>query len=336
MAARGEQLNKSRNPDPSVHCLGIVIPTYNRVDALITCLGHLERQTMSDFEVIVVDDGSTDATARTVAQFQLQTSLRLRYVHQPNSGPARARNLGISLLRAPICLMIGDDIFASPDLVATHLLLHQRRPELHVAGLGLTLWSETGQKVSKFMRWLDTGGLQFAYGDLLNGIHPDWKHFYTSNLSAKTELLKRYPFNTTFPHAAAEDMELGYRLQSQHGLELVFMPSAVAYHLHPTSFRAACRRMLKVGPSSRLLHELWPELRTANPRKSRELFYRILLKNFWLIPPLIFVSDLLTQMWCPNPLMQITLRALYFRGYAALPVLGRNPDFKHQSSSPLS
>lgn len=311
IALNMNSVTKARVP---VRPIGIVIPTYNRAEALITCLRHLEQQTMTDFEVVLVDDGSTDTTPQCIEQFQQQTSLQLRYVRQPNSGPARARNRGISMLNAPICLLLGDDIFASSDFVATHLLLHQQRPEHYIAGLGLTKWSETAQNVTKFMRWLDTSGVQFAYGDLLNGILPDWRHFYTSNLSIKTELLRRFPFNATFPYAAMEDMELGYRIQAQHGLEVMFIPKAVAYHLHPTSFRGACKRMLKVGASSQLMYELWPELRPTAPTKVRQYFYGILLRNPRLIQSLTYIADILTHVWCPNPFMRVVLKAHYLAG----------------------
>jgi glycosyltransferase involved in cell wall biosynthesis len=312
--AIAQELNSAADASSTAYSIGVVIPTYNRADALITCLSHLERQTIHEFEVVIVDDGSADGTSERIAQFQRGTTLRLRYVRQPNSGPARARNLGISMLRTPICLIMGDDILASPDFVATHLRLHQRRPEIQVAGLGLTRWSETGQSVTKFMRWLDASGMQFSYGDLSSGVKPDWRHFYTSNLSVKTELLRRYPFDEAFPYAACEDMELGYRLQSQHGLELVFIEDAIAYHLHPTSFRAACQRMVKVGLAQQILFRLWPELRPPRPTGFRKLFYEVLLKNRWLIPALILVSDGLTRVWCPNRLMKITLNAHYMMG----------------------
>ena len=300
-----------------MHAIGVVIPTYNRADALLVCLQHLERQTITDFEVIVVDDGSTDSTPQQIEQFLRKTSLNLRYARQGNAGPARARNLAISMLTAPICLMIGDDIFASSNFVETHLKLHQQRPELQVAGLGLTRWSETGQKVTKFMRWLDASGNQFAYGDLLDGISPDWNHFYTSNLSAKTELLRQYPFDESFPHAAMEDMELGYRIRRQRGLELVFMPAAVAYHLHPTDFRRACRRMLTIGPAARHMHELWPASKPEPPGRLRQWVFGALLRHRWLIKSLVHLSDMLVRIWCPNPFMKLALKVYYLIGYSA-------------------
>jgi glycosyltransferase involved in cell wall biosynthesis len=287
--------------------IGVIIPTYNRSNALITCLEHLERQTFSNFEVVVVDDGSTDETLTLLAEFQRRTCLHFRYLSQKNGGPARARNAAIASLKAPICLMIGDDIFASPRLVETHLQLHQSKPALEVAGLGLTSWSESGQTVTRFMRWLDESGMQFAYHDLLRGTHPDWKHFYTSNLSLKTDLLRAFPFDENFVKAATEDIELGFRIEMRRGLELVFLPAAIAYHLHPTSFRQACKRMIGVGSSTRLFHDIWPIQKPPTKNKLSLMIRDALFGSPWLLPPLTFIADHLTQVWCPNPLMRFVL-----------------------------
>lgn len=293
----------------------IVVPTYNRAHALGICLEHLERQTWSDFEVIVVDDGSTDSTSEQVEQYLSKGALRLRYFRQENSGPARARNFAISMTQSPLCLIIGDDIFASPDFVKTHLLLHQENPDLYVAGLGLTRWSESSQTVTPFMRWLDEGGTQFSYHDLFAGVVPDWKHFYTSNISLKTTVLRENPFHEGFSKAAVEDLELGYRLEVQHGLKIVFLPQALADHLHPTTFRQACKRMYSVGASMRIFHQLWPEHQPASYRSFRRAVRDMLCRNRWMLSPVTLLADLLTRLWCPNPLMRRVLDYHFAIGY---------------------
>lgn len=295
--------------------IGVIIPTYNRAGALLSCLKHLERQTWTDFEVIVVDDGSTDSTPELLEEYLTRGNLHLRYIRQDNSGPARARNVAISILKSPICLMIGDDIFASPTLVSTHLELHRRRPEVQVAGLGLTCWSDSGQTVTKFMRWLEDG-IQFAYKDLLLGVPPDRNHFYTSNLSLKTKLLQENAFNESFTRASMEDMELAYRLEMQYGLDLVFIPDALAHHLHPTSFRQACKRMTNVGVATRQFHAMWPNA-APPPRKSpvRRFLRKFSLGTPWLLPFITPIADILTRVWCPNPLMRYVLMSYFCAGY---------------------
>jgi glycosyltransferase involved in cell wall biosynthesis len=310
----------------STHPIGIIIPTYNRSNVLLSCLKHLERQTWSDFEVIVVDDGSTDSTPRVFEEYQRQSPLTLRYIRQENSGPARARNVAIAALQSPICLMIGDDIFASPALVSKHLQLHQQKPALQIAALGLTQWSNSGQTVTKFMRWLDESGIQFSYNDLLGGVLPNWKHFYTSNLSLKTKLLRENPFDESFTKAAVEDLELGYRLEQQRGLEVVFMPDAFAHHLHPTSFRQACRRMFNVGLSTRHFYDIWPGSLpvkcSLHPRTIRDFMQ----KHQWSLSPIITLVGILTSVWCPNPLMRKMLHVYFVLGYRSAGLLGQEID----------
>lgn len=315
----------------SQYPIGVIIPTYNRSEVLLSCLRHLERQTMTDFEVVVVDDGSTDFTPKLLEEYQRRTPLHLRCIRQDNSGPASARNVAISVLQAPICLMIGDDIFASPDLVSKHLELHRKRPVMHVAALGFTRWSNSGQTVTAFMHWLDESGVQFAYNDLLRGVAPNWKHFYTSNLSLKTRFLRENPFNESFPKAAVEDLELGYRLEQQRALEVVFIHDAIADHLHPTSFLQACRRTYNIGSSMRLFHELWPD--SAPPGRNsplrRGLRY-FMVRTPWLLPPLTTLADIVTRAWCPNPLMSAALKYHGVLGYQS----SASPDQK--SSAILS
>jgi glycosyltransferase involved in cell wall biosynthesis len=295
----------------SIKPLGIVIPTCNRSDALLECLAHLENQTYKDFEVVVIDDGSTDSTPKVMESYIARTQLSIRHSRQDNGGPAKARNRAISMLQAPVCLMIGDDIFASPNLVERHMTCHKEQPELEVAVLGLTQWSISGQTITPFMRWLGESPLQFAYKDLLAGVEPNWHHFYSSNLSVKTELLRKFPFREVFPYAAMEDCELGYRIQKQFGLKIKFLPQAVAYHLHPTTFRQLCERLVRVGYSTRLFHELWPEQRLPPPTG----LPRTIARYPFLTKLLVAAADLLTHASCPNRLMEVAFACKYQIGY---------------------
>jgi GT2 family glycosyltransferase len=295
--------------------LAVVVPTYNRCDALKQCMEHLEKQVRKDFEVVIVDDGSTDFTEAWARDYLKRTPLSLRYFRQVNSGPARARNFAISVIEAPVTLMIGDDIFPTPQFTALHMQLHEQSPGPSVAGLGLTVWAEEGQKVTPFMRWLDTHGMQFNYGELLSGTRPSWRHFYTSNLSLKTSLLRRFPFDESFPYAAMEDIEAACRIEAEHGLEMIFLPDAVASHLHPMSFRAACRRMEKVGESTAHFDELWPGKlpRTANPLGIR---LGNILKHVPRAMLLVErVADQSIKIACPNRLTNFVLSYYFARGY---------------------
>ncbi len=296
--------------------VGVVLPTYNRAPVLLRCLRYLERQSWMDFEVVVVDDGSTDDTCARVEAFAKQTSLALRYLCQSNSGPARARNRAIAELRSPVCIMIGDDTFPQPAFVEKHLALHRRCPEPTVVGLGYTCWSEQEQTVTSFMRWLDRDGMQFAYGDLRRGVPPTWKHFYTSNLSLKTGQLRRFPFDESFRKAAMEDIELGYRMHARGGIKVCFLPDAIAEHLHPTDVSQACRRMVTVGAAAYRLGQLWPELRPATGGSAAKIRARsFLLRRRWLFPLLQWAATVTTRFRCPNVVLLKALALHSSLGY---------------------
>jgi glycosyltransferase involved in cell wall biosynthesis len=228
----------------------VIIPTYNRENILKECLTALFRQTYpsSGFEIIVIDDGSTDGTESVVKKIIANSPVKLRYLKQENRGPAAARNAGIKNAQGGIVLFIGDDIIATETLIEEHMKWHESYAENNAAILGFVTWSPD-IKITPFMIWLENGGPQFCYHNLKHGCNVPWSNFWTCNISLKKEFLLEYGiFDEDFPYAAYEDIELGYRLYKK-GLRLLFNKSAMAYHYHYTSLDDACKRMLKVSRS---------------------------------------------------------------------------------------
>lgn len=296
-----------QNPAPPA-TVGIMICTFNRLASLKQCLKHLEAQTCRDFEVLVMVDGSTDGTVEELQRYRHTANFPLRYVVEPNGGLAHARNQALKHIRSPVCLMIGDDIFTTPTFVATHLAFHRANPQRQSASVGYTRWSETGQVVTPFMRWLDRDGVQFAYGALLAGVQPTWQHFYSCNLSVKTALLRDNPSCEGFKAYGLEDIELGYRLFREEGLEVSFLRQAVADHLHPATFLGTCNRALRVGEAAYIFGQLWPEHRYHTPKGRLKRWLLPLLSEPRAILPLLrWTTNLVTKFWCPNPLLKPVL-----------------------------
>ena len=107
--------------------ISTIIPTRNRADLLPLALDALRKQSLckSRFEVIIVDDGSTDNTQSVLKAFE---DLPLRVFRQNQAGIAAAKNLGIFASRSPILLFLDDDDVADQDLLAAHLITHRRYP----------------------------------------------------------------------------------------------------------------------------------------------------------------------------------------------------------------
>ena len=233
--------------------LSVIISTCNREDILKKCLNALFEQTYpkSSYEIIVVDDGSTDGTENIVKEIIRKSPVKLRYFRQKNKGPAAARNIGIRNAKGKMILIIGDDIVSTPDLLKEHSIWHERYPDDNVAVLGYVTWSPEIE-ITPFMHWLENGGPQFSYYKLQNGYEVSWGNFWTCNISLKRQfLVDNGLFDEDFPYAAYEDSELGYRLYKK-GLKLLFNKSGIAYHYHYISLDDACQRMIKVGESANI------------------------------------------------------------------------------------
>src|SRR4030042_1621138 len=115
----------------------VIIPTYNRKEKLEKCLKALFRQTYprSRYEIIVVDDGSSDGTQEMVKRKEKRSPVPLHFIRQENSGPARARNVGIRESQGDLLLITGDDILAERTLLEEHWRFHWKYPEEEAAVL---------------------------------------------------------------------------------------------------------------------------------------------------------------------------------------------------------
>ena len=233
----------------------VVIPTYNRLDMLGRVLDGLETQAGAPpFEVIVINDGSTDDTDRVMSRRK-----GITFRTQPNGGPGRARNHGVTLAQGKIVVFIGDDTVPEPRFLSEHARVHQEAgDDAMVACLGYTGWPAS-ERVTAFMDYINDYGLQFGYKLIRDGEVVPFNFFYTSNISIDRRVLAEHPFDTTFPSAAWEDIELAYRLDAQ-GLKIRYNARAVTRHYHPMSVDSFARRQYTVGKSGAIFYQKHPEL----------------------------------------------------------------------------
>lgn len=233
----------------------VVIPTYNRLDMLVRVLDALNAQIDAPpFEVIVINDGSPDETDRVISQ---RGGITFRT--QPNGGPGRARNHGVSLATGKFVVFIGDDTVPEPRFLAEHARVHREsNDDALTAALGYTGWPR-GERVTAFMDYINDYGLQFGYKLIKDGETVPFNFFYTSNISISREVLAAHPFDTTFPSAAWEDIELAFRLDKL-GLKIRYNARAVTRHYHPMNVDSFARRQYTVGKSGAIFYQKHPEL----------------------------------------------------------------------------
>jgi glycosyltransferase involved in cell wall biosynthesis len=236
----------------------VVIPTYRRCDTLLGVLDALAAQTDApSFEVIVIDDGSGDATPERLAAYRPRYPFR--FLSQENAGPAGARNRGVREAAARLVLFLGDDTLPEPGLLAAHAAAHAEQRPHPFAVLGYTTWPR-GARVSPFLHHINEYGLQFGYRLIADPDDVPFNFFYTSNVSLPRDLmLAAGLFDTSFPHAAWEDIELAYRLM-RRGMRMLYRPAAVARHHHAITFASFRRRQEKAGEAAAIFYAKHPEL----------------------------------------------------------------------------
>jgi glycosyltransferase involved in cell wall biosynthesis len=238
--------------------VSVVIPTWNRMDALPEVLLALEGQEGAPpFEVVIVDDGSTDGTGPWLARRRFLIPVRV--LTQPNRGPAAARNAGVAAARGDLVAFLGDDTVPHKGWLAAHRAAHRDRGDGgELAVLGYTGWHPR-LRVTPFLRHINEHGAQFGYGLITENEDVPFNFFYTSNISLRRRRLCDEPFDLGFPYAAWEDTELSYRLAKTR-LRLVYEPHARTFHNHPTDLARFMARQEKAGYSAVVFHRLHPEL----------------------------------------------------------------------------
>ncbi len=247
----------------STPLISVVIPTFNRRQALQLVLDGYEQQQPTDlsFELVVVDDGSTDDSQELLASVRPER-YRLRVLRQSNAGPAAARNLALPEVEGDLVLFTGDDIEPHTRLLAEHVAGHEQDSDSGKAILGLTRWPE-GVRLTATMRHVDgVGAQQFSYHYFVDGQEYDFRHFYTSNVSLRRRMLELEPegFCTDFPAAAFEDAEFAYRL-SMHGLRIRYRAAAVAFHHHRYQVDGFFGRQRRCGEMAAQLYDKHPALK---------------------------------------------------------------------------
>jgi GT2 family glycosyltransferase/glycosyltransferase involved in cell wall biosynthesis len=253
-AADGLRTTRHRErPDISV-----IIPTYNRCAALASCLAALEQQSLAKerFEVIVVDDGSTDGTEQLCQG--LSMSFPLVYLRQPNAGAGAARKLGSEVARGKYLLLFNDDTLAAPELLAEHLRAQHECAPKKCAVLGDFRYpTEAGKRA--LTSFLATRPFLFPQVNMQPGFYRESWYFIASNLSVRRAgVLEAGSFDPRF--RVAEDTELGARLE-QKGYRIRYHPKALAWHDHLIfTIADLIKRARAYAPADLLLFKKHPRL----------------------------------------------------------------------------
>jgi len=248
--------------------LTVQLCTHNRAHLLGRVLEALFAQDYdpSRYEIVLVNDGSTDETRDLIERLRPQAPCRFEVIHQQNAGLAKGRNAGIARARGEIILFIDDDILATPVLVREHLAMHVEHPRAIVRGAVLNV--ETFDELPP----------------------PIWtpknysgNYFWTSNVSVPMALLGEVGvFNESFSEYGWEDLELGLRLRHA-GVPSLFARRAVVYHHKPRPTAKSipgivrqAKAQARTAVQFRALHPHWRVALATGQTKAHALLHRAL------------------------------------------------------------
>jgi len=169
----------------------VFIPTYNRAGLLLRALSSIEVQTFRDFEVVIVDDGSTDDTAAVVARWKARVEFPVTYVRQSNQGKHAAHNKGLELAKGELFFNLDSDDRLLPDTLERIRRHWKSIPESErgrfagVEGLVESMDGKRRLTVPYPHNPLDAGFLDVRYRLRIGG---DKKH------AIRTDVARRYPY----------------------------------------------------------------------------------------------------------------------------------------------
>ncbi|MCZ7602517.1 MAG: glycosyltransferase [Melioribacteraceae bacterium] len=228
------------------YIFSVIVPTYNRSNEINELLNSLVNQTLDDslFEVIIVDDGSTDNTDKVVNNVIDNSSINLRFLKQDHKGPGEARNLGMKEANGEYLLFIDSDCIADENwLTAYKIALEEKK--LKPAGFGgpdkvLPTFSPVQKAIDYSMTsFITTGGIR---GHSKKGISKYYPRSF--NMGVRKDVYEKIGGMGKLRHG--QDIEFSHRILST-GESVIKVDNAVVYHKRRMSIKKFFRQVFNWG-----------------------------------------------------------------------------------------
>jgi GT2 family glycosyltransferase len=202
-----------------VNLVTILIPTFNRRTLLKRALNSVYKQTYTEFEVIVVDDGSTDGTEKMIRDLFPM----VKYLSQSNSGVSSARNKGIASAKGKWLAFLDSDDEWLPQKLSKQMSLLKSKPDYKICHTE-EQWVRNGVKVNQMKKHKKTGGWIFLQCLPLCAMSPSSIIIHHSIFSELGN------FDTSLP--ACEDYDMWLRITAKHPVLFIEEPQIIKYGGH--------------------------------------------------------------------------------------------------------
>ncbi len=209
-----------RNP-----AISVILPVLNGEKYLAEAIRSLLNQSFADFELIVINDGSTDGTEKIIKSFN---DPRLIYLDNgKNLGLAPSYNAGIDRARGRYIARMDADDVSLPERFAKQLSFLERKPHIDIVGSAIIIINEQGKRVAVHTR--PENHLEIKFSSLFS------TPMYHPTVMGRTEIFKSHHFNETFSNS--EDYELWSRLLFETNIKFANISEPLLkYRVFPQSF----------------------------------------------------------------------------------------------------
>lgn len=267
----------------------IIIPVYNRPDEVDELLNSLTQQTVRDFEVIVVEDGSSVTCEHVVKRYEQQ--LNIQYFNKPNSGPGQTRNYGAERSSGEYLLILDSDCILPPGYLAAIEEELKRQPADAFGGPDRAHDSFTStQKAINYAMtsFFTTGGIR--------GGKKKMDKFYprSFNMGLKADVYRALGGFSKMRFG--EDIDLSIRI-FKGGYSCRLFPEAWVWHKRRTDLKKFFKQVYNSGIARINLYKKYPES----------------LKVVHLLPAVFtlgVVFVLLSSLICPYALLLLAMFAI--------------------------
>ncbi|MGL5892696.1 MAG: glycosyltransferase family 2 protein [Bacteroidia bacterium] len=239
--------------------LTIVIPSRNRAAKLSASLAALEKQSVTGFRVVVVDDGSDAEHREHYKKIVAASALSIQLIHQQNKGIAGATNTGIAAAEKGLIILMDDDILPAETHIEQHLKRHSEYPGAVICGTAETAPQPNSGKLNEYKIYMEESWSRNAFGNRtgLIRLSPECFTVSAANMSFESETYSKLgAFDETLRDC--QDFEFGLRAL-QKNVPLYFDRHIRAIHNDEFSLTYFARRQRSYQLHSLKVLERYPE-----------------------------------------------------------------------------
>lgn len=265
--------------------VSVIIPVFNAEKTIEECVETMLRQEVPfEFEVIVVNDGSTDGTPELLKKY----TDRISVLHQENSGPAAARNRGARAARGEVLVFCDSDCSFAESFLKQMAMPITRGELKKIVGVQGRYKTRQASAIARLCQ-LEIEERYTIYR----------KHEFISMIGTYAAAYKRSVFcdmgmfDTRFPTASGEDAALSFAMIGR-GHKLVFNPKAVCYHAHPADIRSYYRQKFGRAYWRNLLYKMHPGKMVDDDYTPHILKFQTALSLYCYLHPAVCIALIAT------------------------------------------